>query len=85
MEVEIIGVTGFVVGSSNGKSADSGVQLLLWIWLLGMLNYSLYAIGALELLGIYDQGQGALLVSISGGLLPLAFYIISERLLKRPQ
>jgi hypothetical protein len=81
----IIGVTGFVVGSSNGKSADSGVQLLLWIWLLGMLNYSLYAIGALELLGIYDQGQGALLVSTSGGLLPLAFYIVSERLLKRPQ
>ena len=45
-----------------------------------MLNYSLYAIGALELLGIYDQGQGsgALLMGISGGLLPLAVYIVSE-------
>jgi beta-N-acetylhexosaminidase len=83
----IIGVTGFVVSSNNGKSADSGVQLLLWIWLLGMLNYSLYAIGALELLGIYDQGQGsgALLMGVSGGLLPLAIYVVSARLLKRPQ
>jgi len=61
------------------------VRLLLWTWVLAMAGYTLYVIGALGTLGMHNQGQGseALAMGVIGGLLPLAVYVTSERLVKR--
>jgi hypothetical protein len=81
----VIGIAGFMVGSNDGGSAVVGMRLLLWTWVLGMAGYTLYAIGALDVLGVHnpDRESGARLAGVVGGLLPLVAYVVLGRLVKR--
>jgi beta-N-acetylhexosaminidase len=71
--VLVIGGVGFAMGRSDGGSMVAGMRLFLWSWVLGMIGYSLYGIGALKALEQVEP-WGALLVGIAGGLLPLLAY-----------
>jgi hypothetical protein len=73
MVVLVIGGVGFIMGRSDGGSMVAGMRLFLWSWVLGMISYSLYGIGALKALEQVEP-WGALLVGIAGGLLPLLAY-----------
>jgi hypothetical protein len=84
--VMIIGGTGFVIGRANGGTTVNGMKLFLWSWMLGMLGYILYGIGALESTRVGERfGEWTpLLVGALSGILPLAIHTASERLVKRP-
>jgi beta-N-acetylhexosaminidase len=78
----IIGGTGFVAGRNNGGSTITGMRLFLWSWVLGMVGYTLYGLGALK--AMEQVGAwGPLLTGIVGGLLPLLAYVTLGRLSRR--
>ena len=81
LAVVVIGGTGFIVGHGDGGSAVTGTRLFLWSWVLGMVGYTLYGVGAL---GALEQvGKwGALLAGILGGLLPLVAYAAAGRFIR---
>jgi beta-N-acetylhexosaminidase len=81
----MIGGIGFVMGRNDTGSTVVGVRLALWIWLLGMVGYILYGLGALEALKIQERvgAWGALLTGVIGGLLPVTIYATLGRLIRR--
>ncbi len=80
----ILGTIGFVIGRNNSTTVV-GLRLFLWTWLLGMVSYTLYALGALEALKVNKHvgAWSALLMGVVGAMLPLVLYATSGQLRKR--
>jgi hypothetical protein len=84
LAVAFIGAMGFIVGRHDGGSAVTGMRLFLWCWVIGMIGYVLYGIGALE--AIEEVGQwGPVLAGVVGGLVPLVLFLLFGRLLSQDQ
>jgi hypothetical protein len=81
----LIGGIGFVVGRNETGSTVVGMRLGLWVWMLGMVGYILYGLGALEVLKVRERvgAWGALLTSVVSGLLPMIIYTAVVNLVRQ--
>ena len=78
----VVGAVAFVVGRHDGGSAVTGIRLFLWCWVLGMVGYALYGLGALD--ADAQVGEwGPLLAGILGGIVPLAVYVVLGLFVRR--
>ena len=84
LAVAMIGSAGFIMGRGDGGSAVTATRLFLGSWVLGMVGYSLYGIGAVEALERFGE-WGALIAGVLGGFVPLLVYATVGRLIKRRQ